>query len=95
MAPAAYIGESKPSAAIGIPTMLYANAQPKLTRMVLKVRFESFSASSTAARSLRISVMSALETATSVPVPIAMLTSAPTNAAASLIPSPTITTVCD
>ena len=95
MAPAAYMGDNNPSAAIGIPTTLYANAQPRFTRMVLRVRFESFSASNTAARSVRISVMSALETATSVPVPIAMLMSAPTNAAASLMPSPTITTVCD
>ena len=95
MAPAAYIGDSNPITAIGMPTMLYAKAQPRLTRIVLRVRFESFSASNTARGSVRISVMSALETATSVPVPIAILTSAPTSAAASLMPSPTITTVCD
>ena len=56
IAPAAYIGESIPRAAIGIPTTLYAKAHPRLTRIVLRVRLESLSASNTAAKSLRIKV---------------------------------------
>ena len=61
-----------------------------MVRMVWRLRF---SAVITVVISLRISVMSADSIATSVPLPMAMPTSACTRAGASLMPSPTIATI--
>ena len=68
------------------------NAQKRLTRIVRRVRRESWIAVTTARRSPRISVTSDASIATSVPVPIAIPTSACASAGASLMPSPTIAT---
>src|SRR5213592_2421272 len=70
---------------------LYPNAQIRFQRIVRIVRRASSIAVYTASRSPRISVTSDASMATSVPVPMAIPTSACASAGASLIPSPTIT----
>src|SRR6185312_14352714 len=79
-------------AAIGIPMMLYPNAQPRFCRIVRMVRRESAMAVTTASTPPRISVMSLASAATSVPLAQqpAIPTSARARAGASLTPSPTI-----
>ena len=60
--------------------------------MLRIVARERSRAAGTSAKSLCISTISALESAISVPAPMAMPTSARANAGASLMPSPTIAT---
>jgi hypothetical protein len=50
MAAAAYIGDRFPLAAIGIPTKLYKNAQPRFDLITLTVFFEIAKASNAASR---------------------------------------------
>ena len=94
IAAAAIMGLRTPKAASGIPTTLYANAQKKFCLMVRSVADESLMACTSFRRSPFMIVMSAVSIAISVPVPIAMPTSACAIAGASLMPSPTIATIC-
>ena len=85
------IGYSTP-AATGMPTALYTNAKNRFCRMLRIVIVESARAFAMPRRSPFTRVMPALSMATSVPVPIAMPTSARASAGASLMPSPAIAT---
>ena len=85
-------GESRPAAASGMPMTLYAKAQNRFCRILATVRAEISIAAGTSIGSPRISVMPAVCMATSVPVAMAMPTSAAASAGASLMPSPTMAT---
>src|SRR5206468_2402732 len=86
----AITGDSRPNAASGIPSTLYANARNRFWRILASVARDNKIASTTAFRSLRTTVMSAASIATADPAPIAKLTSAAASAGASLTPSPTM-----
>ena len=79
-------------AATGMHTALYTSAQNRFCLMLRSVARESWMETGTSKRSLRMSTMSALSMATSVPAPMAMPTSARASAGASLMPSPTMAT---
>src|SRR6266536_3148059 len=74
--------------ATGMSTLLYAKAQKRFCLMVRIVARESASAAATLFKLPLTSVISDASIAISVPVPMAIPTSAWTNAGASLIPSP-------
>ena len=97
MAAAANTGESREPvilynkpAARGIPAMLYAKAKNKFCLMFLITTFERFKDFTIPLKSPLIRVISELSMATSVPVPMAMPTSAKVKAGASFTPSPAI-----
>ena len=75
--------------ATGINATLYPNAQTRFCRMFDIVRLDTSTAFTTPRRSPDIKTTSADSIATSVPVPMAMPTSAYASAGASLMPSPT------
>ena len=84
-------GYSAP-AATGIPITLYMKAQNRFCFVVRIVARDSRMADATLRRSPRMSVTSLASIAISVPVPMAIPTSARDRAGASLMPSPTIAT---
>src|SRR5690606_1180943 len=99
MASAASIGlSSRPNvgyrtpAATGTPMALYRNAKPRFWRMLRTVSAEIRRAVPMRPRSPFTRVTWALDMATSVPVPMAMPTSAAASAGASLMPSPAMAT---
>src|SRR3989338_7170984 len=79
--------------ATGISDTLYPKAQNRFILIVLMVFLESSIADATDLKSLLISVISPASIATSVPVPMAIPTSAAAKAGASLMPSPTMATM--
>jgi hypothetical protein len=78
--------------ATGIRTILYPNAQKRFCLIVLMVLLDNSIDDATEFKFLLTNVILDASIATSVPVPMAMPTSALASAGASLIPSPTIAT---
>src|SRR3989344_8776800 len=82
-------GRYKIPIATGIRMILYPKAQKRLSLIVRMVFLDKMMAEATEPKSLLIKVIFPDSIATSVPEPMAIPTSAPASAGASLIPSPT------